>query len=367
MAAARLRRPLALVCLAAAAAAEPAFAASPWVAALAEKIAAIDRETPGELGVTVKSLATGESVSHGGDRWWYLGSTAKVAIAIAVLQDVDAGRIGLADRVALTEADRTEASRIVWQPIGTRHTVEQLLTKMLWDSDNTAANMLVRTVGLERLNASARRAMGEGFDGFTDFATIRRDVYAILHPDAARLTNDDIVRIAAAPPGPARVQALRRALGKSEAELAVRSFDEAYDRYYETRRNSATLDAYARLLEALVRGELLSPKSTAHLFADMKLGNFTNHRIQAGLPRSVPFIHKTGTQHRRACHVGVLHPENGGKDAVVVAACTANLDEHRQAAPILERVCRALAEPVVARPTASAEPARRRNRARASP
>lgn len=324
------------------------------MAALAEKIVAIDRTTPGELGVYVKSLATGEALSHGGERWWYLGSTAKVAIAIAVLQDVDAGRIRLADRIALTAGDRIEASQVVWQPVGTRHTVEQLLTKMLWDSDNTAANMLVRTVGLERLNASARKAMGDGFEGFTDFATVRRDVYAIVHPDAARLTNDQLVRIASVPVGPARVQALRRALGKTESELAVRSIDEAYERYYATRRNSATLVAYARMLERLVRGELLSPASTEHVFADMKLGNFTNYRLQAGLPRSVPFIHKTGTQHRTACHVGVLHPEDGGREAFVVAACTSDLDEQKQAAVVLERVGRALAETVVAAPAAGA-------------
>jgi beta-lactamase class A len=330
------------------------------VASLAEQIAAIDRDTPGDLGVYVKSLATGEAMSHGGDRWWYLGSTAKVAIAIAVLQDVDAGRIRLADRVALTEGDRTEASQVVWQPIGTRHTVEQLLTKMLWDSDNTAANMLVRTVGVDRLNASAERAMGEGFEAFTDFASVRREVYTILHPDAARLTNDQMVRIAAAAPGPARVQALRRTLGRSEAELAVKTFDEAHERFYATRKNSATLEAYARMLQRLVKGELLSPRSTAHLFSDMKLGNFTNYRLQAGLPRAVPFIHKTGTQHRRACHVGVLQPQDGGRDAFVVAACTAGADEHRDGAAILERVGRALSATVV--PALPAAPVPRRSR-----
>lgn len=318
------------------------------MAALGERIVAIDRETPGALGVYVKSLATGEALSHGADRWWYLGSTAKVAIAVAVLQDVDAGRLRLEQSLAITEADRIEASQLVWQKVGTRHTVEQLLTKMLWDSDNTAANMLVRAVGVERLNASAKRAMGSGFEGFTDFATVRRDVYAIVHPDAARLTNDQLVRIAAAPLGPARIAALRRALGKSESELAVPSLEEAYERYYATRRNSATLEAYGRMLERLVEGELLSPKSTEHLFADMKLGNFTNYRLQAGLPRTAPFIHKTGTQYRTACHVGVLNPGNGGKEAFVVAACTSDLDEQKAAGAVLERVGRALAQTVLA-------------------
>jgi beta-lactamase class A len=324
------------------------------VAALGERIVAIDRETPGALGVYVKSLATGEALAHGADRWWYLGSTAKVPIAIAVLQDVDAGRLRLDQSLAIAETDRTEASQLVWQRVGTRHTVEQLLTKMLWDSDNTAANMLVRAVGLERLNASARRAMGDGFEALTDFATVRRDVYTVVHPDAARLTNDQMVRIAAAPPGPARLQSLRRTLGKTEAELAVRTLDEAYERYYATRKNSATLEAYGRMLERLVEGELLTPRSTEHLFADMKLGNFTNYRLQAGLPRTVPFVHKTGTQYRTACHVGVLRPEGGGKEAFVVAACTADLDEQKDAGVVLEKVGRAIAQTVLAPATVAA-------------
>jgi beta-lactamase class A len=331
-------------------AAEPARAAG-WSEALHAAVERIDGETPGRLGVYVRELGSGETMSHGGNDFWYLGSTAKVLVAIAVLQQADAGTLQLGESVALTERDRIEAGQLVWQAVGTRYSVDALLKRMLGDSDNTAANMLIRRVGVERLNESARAALGSvGFQELTDFAAIRRDVYAEIHPDARRLGNDALVRIAAAPMGPARVEAVRRALGKQPAELDADSIGEAYDRYYRTQRNAATLEAYAGMLERLVRGELLSPASTERLFQHMKIGIYTNYRLQAGLPRSVTFIHKTGTQYLRACHAGVISPEAGGAKAIVVAACTAELDEQREAGTVLKRVGEAISATVLAAP-----------------
>lgn len=334
------------------AAAPAAAATAGWSQALAREIERIDARTPGRLGVYVKDLATGETLDHGARGFWYLGSTAKVSVAIAVLQEVDAGRISLGEAVALQASDRIEASQVVWQPLGTRYTVEDLLRRMLWDSDNTAANMLIRRVGLDRLNASARAAMGtQGFRGYTTFAQVRQDVYAEIHPDARQLDNDTLVRIAAAPIGPGRVENLRRALKLEPSALRTRRIEDAYAAYYKTLKNSATLEAYGSMLEKLVRGQLLKPDTTARLFHDMKLGNFTNYRLQAGLPRELPFIHKTGTQHQRACHVGVIRPEGGAPRGLVVVACTAEVDEMKTAGEILRQVGVALAKgPVAAAP-----------------
>ncbi len=311
----------------------------------------VDGETPGRLGLYVRDLGSGETMSHGGDAFWYLGSTVKVMVAIAVLQEVDAGALRLGDVVSLAAADRIEAGQLVWQPVGTRYTIDALLKRMLGDSDNTAANMLIRRVGVGRLNESARAALGAaGVGELTDFAAIRRDVYAEIHPAARELSNDALVRIAAAPLGPERVEAVRRAVGRPAGELRAKTIGEAYDRYYRTRRNSATLEAYAAMLEKLVRGQLLSPASTERLFAHMKLGIYTNYRLQAGLPRSVSFIHKTGTQYLRACHAGAIAPEGGGARAIVVAACTADLDEQREAGTVLKRVGQAISQTVLAAP-----------------
>ena len=138
-----------------------------------------------------------------------------------------------------------------------------------------------------------------------------------------------------------------------DGDLQARTIDDAYDRYYRHDINSATLDAFGAMLEKLARGELLQPASLQRLYAAMKLGTFTNHRLQAGLPRSEPFIHKTGTQYRRACHAGVLRPQDRGADAVVVAVCAAGMDEHKDVDAIFQQVGRAVAQTAL-RPEQSA-------------
>ncbi|MDO9406163.1 MAG: serine hydrolase [Polaromonas sp.] len=324
--------------------------------ALQAEIARIDQASPGTLGVYVKRLDGGETFSYGADKFWYLGSTVKVPIAIAVLQQVDAGKLKLSDTMKLQDGDRIEAGPLVWQKTGSSYSIEALLKRMLGASDNTAANMLIRSVGEEQVNESARAAMGtKGFQKITSLAQVRYDVYAQLHPDARKLSNNQLVQIASAPIGPKRVDNIRRALNIQPGELQAKTIDDAYNRYYKTNVNSATLEAYGDMLEKLVKGQLLKPASMQRLFSDMKIDIYTNYRLQAGLPRSVKFIHKTGTQHRRACHVGVIDPQNNAAKAIVVTTCAADLDEQRQAGPVFQQVGRAITKTVLA----GADPATR--------
>ena len=330
--------------------AETGYSAT-WTEPLKQQVERIDRESPGTLGVYVKSLKDGATYSHGADQPWYLGSTVKVFVAIAVLQQVDAGRLKLTDKLQLQDIDRIEAGPLVWEKTGASFTVESLLKRMVVDSDNTASNMLIRTVGEDRVNASAKAAMGpkhvKNAPNITSLAQVRYDVYAEIHPDARKLSNQQLVTIAAAPLGPKRVEAVRLALNLKPSDLQAKTIDEAYARYYQRASNTVSLEAYGDMLETLVKGQLLSPKSQQLLFTDMKIAIFTNYRLQAGLPRSVPFIHKTGTQYQRACHVGVMNPQNNGADAIVVATCAAGLDEQKEAGKVFERVGRAITQTVL--------------------
>ena len=313
--------------------------AAAWSDALQQQIERLDRETPGTLGVYVKRLDNGETFDHGADQSWYLGSTVKVLVAIAVLQQVDAGKLRLNDSLTLQAGDKIEAGQLVWSKVGSRFTVDLLLKRMLGESDNTAANMLIRAIGEDRLNESAKDALGaRDFHRLTTLAAVRYDVYAELHPDARKLSNDQLVRIASAKMGPARVEAVRRALGVKASDLKVRTIDEAYDRYYAHQLNTTTLEAYGAMLEKLARGQLLKPQSTQRLFTDMKFDIYTGYRLQAGFPKAVHFIHKTGTQYQRACHMGVIHPQDDAVRGIVVAVCTAGLDEQDAAGPVFEKV-----------------------------
>jgi beta-lactamase class A len=317
-----------------------------WTDALRQHIERIDKATPGQLGVYIKRLDNGETLNYQADRPWYLGSSAKLPIAIAVLQESEAGKLKLSQQVTLQDTDKIDGSgNVVWQKSGTSYGVEALLKRMLMESDNTAANMLVRTIGEDALNHRARFYLGpQGFNRITTFTQVRQDVYGALHPDARKLPNMDLVRLAAVPMGPKRVDALVRTLQVDKSALREKTMEEAYARYYATQVNSAPLSAYGGMLERLVTGQLVSPPNLQRLFTDLKYETYDAYRLEAGLPRAVRFIHKTGTQLGRACHMGVINPQDGGRAAVIVATCAEDLDEHRDAGRAFEQIGRAITQ-----------------------
>jgi beta-lactamase class A len=316
---------------------------------LRQRIDKIDRDSPGQLGVYVKRLDTGEVFGHHADERFYLGSSAKVPIALAVLQQVDAGKLTLAREVVLAEADKIDGpGELVWARAGTAYTLDSLMTRMLGVSDNTAANLLVRTVGEDALNQSAAAVLGQGFEKLTSLKQVRLDVYGELHPDARKLSSSQLVQIAAADAGAPRVEAVRRALGVPASALRVKTIAEAYDRFYRRNLNTATLTGYGGMLEQLVRGQLLSADNTAQLFKYLKFGRRGDYRLEGGIPKSEAIIHKTGTQYRRACHMAVINPQDGGAKAVVVATCAADMDDVNDAGGIFRRVGEAVSKTALA-------------------
>ncbi len=287
----------------------------------------------------VKRLDSGDTVGHRADERFYLSSSTKVPIALTVLQQVDAGKLSLGSQVTLQETDKIEGSGdVVWDKTGTRYTIDSLLNRMLGVSDNTAANLLIRTVGEDALNKTAAGVLGKGFEKLTTLTDVRRDVYAELHPDARKLSNRQLLEIASADLGPPRVEALRRVLDVPRSALQVQTIDEAYDRYYRRNFNSATLEGYGGMLEQLVRGKLLGPASTDALFRYMKFGRRGDYRLEGGIPKSEMIIHKTGTQYRRACHMAVINPQQGGARAIVVTTCARDMDDRREAGEIFRKV-----------------------------
>ena len=292
----------------------------------------------------MKRLDNGETYAYQADRRWYLSSSAKLPVAIAVLQEVDAKRWRLDQTLVLKDIDKVDGSGdLVWQATGAVRRVDWLVERMLMVSDNTAANLLVRTLGDDKLNERARNYMGADQVGtLTNFAQVRYDVYAELHPTARKLANRQLVEIAAAPMGPKRVDNVQRMLGIDKAALQQKTMEDAYARYYARGLNSGTLSGYGAMLEKLVRGQLLSPPLTQALFKDLKFDTYDAYRLEAGLPRTVRFIHKTGTQLRRACHMGVISPQDQGRKTIVVTTCAETMDENKEGGKIFEALGKAI-------------------------
>ncbi len=348
----RLRIPLLALALSIAPALAAADTGNDPLGELEDRIAALDEATPGHLGVYIKRMSDGQVVAHEADRPWYLASTTKVPVAVAVLQRVEQGQLSLDTKLTLEESDYVDGSgRLLWIDPGATFTVGELLEEMLVHSDSTAADMLIRLLGEDDLNKQIRTRMVEnGFGTLTTILQVRYDAYAELHTGVTRLDNMDFVRLKNAAPGPDRLEALRKTLDVPPEELRLPSIEAAFENYYERKRNSGTLTAFGRLLERLVGGELLSPPNTQRLLGWMEAMDTGEHRIKAGLPADVRFAQKTGTQLARICNVGVIRstpgPDSGddGDRSIVIAACMEKFPDFDQAEATLARVGEAVAE-----------------------
>lgn len=311
---------------------------------LEERIAAIDEELAGDFGAYVKRLESGEEWAHRAERPWYQASTVKVPVAIVVLQMVEEGRLSLDDTLTLQASDFVDgAGELLWRDPGTEYTIRELLVRSLTQSDSTATDMLIRLVGEAELNRRLQGGMdAQGFERITTILQVRFDAYGEIHPEVEELSNLDFVRLNQVPLGQERYEAFLDKLPNGGDGARVERLDDAFERYYERRLNSATLNGFGDLLERLHRGDLLSTEHTEWLLGTMQDIETGDDRIVAGLPRGVDFAHKTGTQVARACNVGVAEPRT--EEATVVVACAERYESLGDAEAAFQALGRALAE-----------------------
>lgn len=316
-----------------------------WLNPLSADIGEIDAAMPGRFGVYVRRLGDGAgSLDLGDDHAWYLSSTIKVPVAIAVLEQVDAGRMSLDDEIELRETDFVDgAGDMLEHEPGERFTIATLLEKSLRDSDSTATDMLIREIGEVDLNRRIRDWLGRGFGPITTILQVRYDAYGALHPGVAKLSNMELVGLRHAGDRDARLDALAGLLGVERQDLDAESLEAVFGRYYETGANSAPLEMFADMLELLVTGELLSPESTDLLLGHMRAITTGTRRIQAGLG-GADFAQKTGTQIGRACNVGVINPEGVEEGATIVVACAEDYGDLDSAEQAFQSLGRALSD-----------------------
>lgn len=333
---------LMIVCFGLAATAPARAAPAPkWATRLEKNLSAIDARSDGELGVYVKRLRDGSEVTYR-DRLYYLSSTVKVPVAVALLKRVEEGKIKMDELLTLQQTDFVDGSgEVIWKEPGAKLTVAYLLDKMLTQSDSTATDMLIRLMGVDSLNQQIA-TFAPGFHPITTLLDVRYGAYGELHPRAKELSNMDFIAIKKENGEAARSARFRERLNLSPSDLTAPSIDEAFNRYYAKGLNSASLKDYGAFLEKLEDGALLSPAHTKLVLATMKRMTTGERRLKAGLPKGTPFAQKTGTQVGRMCNVGIVRPET--KRAVVVTACLEGYDDQAAAEATLKKVGAAVAQ-----------------------
>ncbi|QOR38527.1 serine hydrolase [Billgrantia diversa] len=335
----RLARALMLAAMAvpSLAAAQPGWAENveawvdpPWGERLEARLALLEAGFDGELGVHVRDLQTGARYGWRDEEFWYLASLVKVLVAIELMDRVEVGDTALEERLTLARSDYVDgAGSTNWATPGSTLTLRQLLESMLVFSDNTASDMLMRHLGLERINERARSLTPAGEMGpITTLVDVRRHAYSNLHPEAFGLSGMDFIELRKRSGASERLAWFLRRLDLIPQELLTPSIDEAFRRYYATELNSGRLDAFADVLAALALGRALGPGVTAELLAVMSRTTSGERRLGAGLGRDIRLAHKTGTQHRLACDAGIATQGQGdnARRVVIVACVRGELD-----------------------------------------
>lgn len=246
---------------------------------LTKAVSAIAAEAhPAALGVGLTNLESGQAFTFNGERRFPMQSVFKLPLAAAVLAEMDAGRLLMTEQVYLTEAQLSGGFSPIaaaW-PQRRDYTLKALFEAMVIDSDNTAADILMKRIGgpgAVQAWLTARHV-----------ADVRVDRYE-------RELQSEVLGLPSFRPAwrdPAVFARAREAVPAAQRLAAMR-------RYMADPRDTATPRGMLELLQMLDRQELVSPASTKWLVQLMGRMSRGNGRIRAGLPKDAFLAHRPGT------------------------------------------------------------------------
>jgi len=235
------------------------------LSSLPTKFANLEKLNGGRLGVAVTDTATGEHVEHRGYERFPMCSTFKFLLASAVLQRVDHHQERLDRALAIPRPPLLGHSPLTEPHAGATMTVADLCHAVLNQSDNTAANVLLETIG--------------GPPGITQFA---------------RAIGDDVTR-----------------LDRTEPDL-----NESLN--HDPRDTTSPL-AMAANLRRILLGDVLAPALRTRLTTWMQDSQTGLDRLRKRLPAAWRAADKTGSNGTHTSNdIAIFWP--GGRAPVVITA-----------------------------------------------
>lgn len=114
---------------------------------------------PGDVSVYLAEVGQPPLLAQNPTRLLGVGSAFKLAILGEVQAQVTAGKLKWTDEVTLTDAMKSLPSGTLQDsPAGSKYTVQDLATRMIRDSDNTATDILLNLAGREGVEARLGQA-----------------------------------------------------------------------------------------------------------------------------------------------------------------------------------------------------------------
>ncbi len=209
---------------------------------LAERFKMLSEKSGGQVGVAVIHVESGRSVAFNGTSPLPLFSVFKLPLAVAVLKDVEEGKLRLDQKIRVAPeeaAPGAKANTELWsKPV--ELTITELIGLSISRSDNTSSDKLLELVG-----------------------------------------------------GPSAVTERMRALGlrKIEIKATVREFAASRKEH----PNTGAAEDLAQLLVRLQKGEVLQAPQLSMLMGAMERATTGLKRLRGDLPPGTPVTHKTGT------------------------------------------------------------------------
>lgn len=116
-------------------------------------LGAIAAAFAGDIAMSARNLATGQSVALNGDKRVKTASTIKVAVMVEAFSQIKDGKLHLNDPITLKAEERVGGSGILQDfQGGLQLTLEDAITLMIVESDNTATNLVLDRVGIANVN-----------------------------------------------------------------------------------------------------------------------------------------------------------------------------------------------------------------------
>jgi beta-lactamase class A len=111
-------------------------------------VSLVAQQKQSKAGVMLLDLDNNAYVDLNASEVFPAASTIKFPVLVAFFQDVDAGKISLAEMLTMeSQQVAKESGTMQYQPVGTKFTALETATQMMVVSDNTATNMLIERLG----------------------------------------------------------------------------------------------------------------------------------------------------------------------------------------------------------------------------
>jgi beta-lactamase class A len=272
-----------------------AASSMPDSAALRDSILTRVSQSPGAtVAVSYLDLETGESVSINEDSVFHAASTMKVPVMIEVLKRAQSGSFSLDQGVLLVNQFASivdgspysldageDGDTALYERIGERVPIRDLMRRMITRSSNLATNQLIALTGARNVTETAR-ALGA------------RNIHVLRGVEDQK----------------------------------------AFDRGMI---NTTTSNDLAVLLRAIDQGQVLSPASSAEM-REILLAQEFNAKIPAGLPAGTRVAHKTGEITAVSHDAAVVYP--AGRRPYILVVLTKGLRESAASSRLIADISR---------------------------